>query len=47
MEYRRLGITRFLLRGPDQDRDAPVIGRDLVPELRRLILQGEQAGGAA
>ncbi|MET0238323.1 MAG: LLM class flavin-dependent oxidoreductase [Sphingobium sp.] len=43
MEYRRLGITRFLLRGPDQDRDGPIIGRDLVPELRRLIVERESA----
>ena len=37
MEYRRLGITRFLLRGPDQLNDAPIIGRELVPELKRQM----------
>lgn len=37
MEYRRLGITRFLLRGPDQDRDAAIIGRDLIPLLRAAV----------
>lgn len=36
MEYRRLGVTRFLLRSPDQDRDAIIIGRELVPELKAL-----------
>lgn len=39
MEYRRLGITRFLLRGPDQDRDAAVIGGELVPTLRQKIIE--------
>lgn len=34
MEYRRLGITRFLLRSPDQDADAARIGGELVPELK-------------
>lgn len=43
MEYRRLGITRFLLRGPDQINDAPIIGRDLVPELKRQIAAQEAA----
>lgn len=37
MDYRALGITRFLLRGPDQDKDAAIIGRDLVPLLRAKI----------
>jgi alkanesulfonate monooxygenase len=46
MEYRRLGITRFLLRGPDQIQDAPVIGGDLVPELRRQIAAHEAADAA-
>lgn len=43
MEYRRLGITRFLLRGPDQINDAPIIGHDLVPELKRQIAAFEAA----
>ncbi len=43
MEYRRLGITRLLLRGPDQINDAPVIGRELVPELKRMIVAEEAA----
>ncbi|MBT0668258.1 LLM class flavin-dependent oxidoreductase [Novosphingobium profundi] len=34
MEYRRQGITRFLLRSPDQDADAAYIGGELVPELK-------------
>lgn len=37
MAYRRLGITRFLLRGPDQDHDAAIIGGALVPLLRARI----------
>lgn len=37
MEYRRLGITRFLLRGPDQLHDAALIGGKLVPLLRQKI----------
>lgn len=43
MEYRRLGITRLLLRGPDQINDAPVIGGELVPELKRRIAEQEAA----
>ncbi|MBU2878997.1 MULTISPECIES: LLM class flavin-dependent oxidoreductase [Aliiglaciecola] len=39
MEYRRLGVTRFLLRAPDQDVDAAKIGSTLVPELREKIAQ--------
>lgn len=39
MEYRRLGVTRFLLRAPDQDADAAIIGSTLVPELREKIAQ--------
>ena len=45
MDYRKLGITRFLLRGPNQQEDAVVIGRDLIPLLRRKI--AEEAGAAA
>lgn len=46
MEYRRMGITRLLLRGPDQINDAPVIGGELVPELKRRIAQQEAADRA-
>lgn len=41
MEYRRLGITRFLLRGPDQINDAAIIGGKLVPLLRQKIAAQE------
>jgi alkanesulfonate monooxygenase len=41
MEYRRLGITRFLLRGPDQDNDADVIGNKLVPAFRQKVAEVE------
>lgn len=41
MEYRRLGITRFLLRGPDQINDAAIIGGRLVPKLRQMIAAQE------
>jgi alkanesulfonate monooxygenase len=44
MEYRRLGITRFLLRGPDQINDAAIIGGKLVPLLRQMIAAEEQVG---
>jgi len=47
MEYRRLGITRFLLRGPDQINDAPMIGGELVPELKRQIAAQEALEAAA
>lgn len=43
MEYRRLGITRFLLRGPDQINDAAIIGGRLVPLLREKIAKAEAA----
>ena len=47
MAYRRLGITRFLLRGPDQDKDATIIGGDLIPLLRNKIAAARSipAGG--
>ncbi|WP_343614520.1 LLM class flavin-dependent oxidoreductase [Novosphingobium sp.] len=41
MRYRQLGITRFLLRGPDQINDAVDIGGKLVPNLRRMIAEQE------
>lgn len=47
MEYRRLGITRYLLRGPDQINDAPYIGTELVPELKRQIAAREEAEGGS
>lgn len=47
MEYRRLGITRFLLRSPDQDRDAAIIGRELVPELKSLMAREQHLQPAA
>lgn len=34
MKYRRLGITRYLLRSPDHGRDTQIIGRDLLPLVR-------------
>ncbi len=37
MDYRQKGITRFLLRGPSQLEDAPIIGRDLIPLVRQKI----------
>ncbi len=43
MEYRRRGITRFLLRGPDQINDAAMIGKELVPELKSMIAEQEAA----
>lgn len=46
MAYRALGITRFLLRGPDQDTDAAIIGREVIPRLRAKIA-AEQGVGAA
>lgn len=46
MEYRRRGITRLLLRGPDQIADAPVIGGELVSELKRRIAEHERVEGA-
>jgi alkanesulfonate monooxygenase len=47
MEYRRLGITRFLLRSPDQLRDAAIIGGELVPELKAMIVAQEHAAVVA
>lgn len=44
MDYRKLGITRFLLRGPAQKEDAVIIGRDLIPLLRQKIAHEEKAG---
>ncbi|GAM05253.1 LLM class flavin-dependent oxidoreductase [Novosphingobium sp. MBES04] len=43
MEYRRLGITRFLLRSPEQDTDAALIGRQLVPELKAQMAAAKAA----
>lgn len=43
LAYRRLGITRFLLRGPAHDQDAVVIGRDLIPMLRAKAAAAEPA----
>lgn len=44
MEYRRRGVTRYLLRGPDQDNDAAIIGRDLIPLVRAKAAELEKAG---
>jgi alkanesulfonate monooxygenase len=43
MAYRQLGVTRFLLRGPNQDQDGPLIGRDLIPLLKRKIADQARA----
>jgi alkanesulfonate monooxygenase len=43
MAYRELGVTRFLLRGPDQGNDAATIGRDLIPLIRRKVAEQARA----
>ncbi len=43
MDYRALGITRFLLRGPSPNADAAVIGRDVIPLLRQRAMEREGA----
>lgn len=43
MDYRALGITRFLLRGPSPNSDATIIGRDVIPLLRQRAMEREAA----
>ncbi|MDO6475138.1 LLM class flavin-dependent oxidoreductase [Alteromonas sp. 1_MG-2023] len=46
MEYRRLGVDRFLLRGPDQDNDAGFIGEKVIPLLKQTIAETMQSVAA-
>ncbi len=47
LDYYRLGISTFLIRGFDPLRDAYEYGRDLLPRVRALVAHEEQLAKAA
>lgn len=47
LEYRKLGVTTFLIRGFDPLEDALAYGRDLLPLVRAAVAQEEAARQAA
>lgn len=47
LDYYRLGISTFLIRGFDPLLDAYLYGRDLIPRVRALVAQDERITAAA
>ncbi|GBQ87686.1 alkanesulfonate monooxygenase [Gluconacetobacter johannae DSM 13595] len=47
LDYYRLGVTTFLIRGFDPLSDALVYGRDLIPRVRALVAQEDARRGVA
>ena len=45
LDYYRLGISTFLIRGFDPLVDAYDYGRDLLPRVRELVAQEDQRSG--
>ena len=45
LEYHKLGITAFLIRGFDPIQDALAYGREILPRVREAVAQRDEAFG--